>query len=169
MNNMNKRLLLVLLPTCVFAACNNQDTQAPATGEKDSASVVATDTASAKMDTSLDAANSSCYTQVTDKDTVTLHLVMADGKVSGDLQYRLFEKDMNTGTITGKFKGDTLVADYTFFSEGKTSVREVAFLKKGDDYTEGFGMVRQQKGKMIFRPGTLQFSDSLLLKKVDCR
>jgi hypothetical protein len=165
---MTKRLLLILLPASLLAACNNSDTSTPAVQDKDSTTgTVSTDTASTKMDTA-EAVNSSCYTQVTDKDTVNLHLVRNGDKVSGDLQYRLFEKDMNTGTITGLFRGDTLIADYTFSSEGRTSVREVAFLKKGDDYTEGFGMVRQQKGKAIFRPGTLQFSDSLLLKKVDC-
>jgi hypothetical protein len=43
-----------------------------------------------------------------------------DLSVVGNLCYRFFEKDKNDGTVIGKLQGDTLIADYTFMSEGVT-------------------------------------------------
>ena len=45
-----------------------------------------------------------CYVMIQGKDTATLDLVVAGLKVSGNLQYRRFEKDNNTGTMSGTLR-----------------------------------------------------------------
>jgi len=111
-----------------------------------------------------------CYQYIKNRDTATLSLKTADNKVTGTLGYNLYEKDKNAGTIAGIVKGDTIIANYTFQSEGKTSVREVAFLKKGDQLTEGFGDVQEVKGETKFKGlNKLKFDGSMTFDKIDCK
>jgi hypothetical protein len=149
-----KKILLIALTATVFA-CNNQ-----------SADTTANDTVMPKK---TGESPSKCYAYLTDKDTVRLQLAM-DGKIaSGDLSYRLYEKDSNTGTIRGSMQGDTLIADYTFASEGTESVREVRFLKHDDMLVEGTGEMQESNGKMVYKnPATIRYMGGLVLKKVDC-
>ena len=72
-----------------------------------------------------------CYGSYADKDSVFLKIIYEGDRVNGDIVYRLFEKDKNVGNFEGTLHGDTVFAVYNFFSEGRTSTREVAFLKKG--------------------------------------
>ncbi|MBA3674588.1 MAG: hypothetical protein H0W75_06465 [Chitinophagaceae bacterium] len=110
-----------------------------------------------------------CYNYISNKDSVFMHLKMANDSVTGDLIYNYFEKDKNTGTIQGKMKGDTLVADYTFLSEGIESIRQVAFLKRGNDFAEGYGDAEEINNKMVFKKtGTLNFKTNIILKHVEC-
>jgi hypothetical protein len=111
-----------------------------------------------------------CYAYTTNKDTVILQISVSDTLVSGTLEYKLYEKDRNKGTIRGSMKGDTLYADYLFFSEGMESTREVVFLKKDNMLTEGYGERDEINGRMVFKNKTqLDFSGILILKKIDCK
>jgi hypothetical protein len=113
-----------------------------------------------------------CYAVYSQKDTVFLHLKVTNSEqVSGTLQYKFYEKDRNGGTFKGIIKGDSLIANYTFTSEGKTSSRELVFLKKGDAYLEGYGeIVENNSGKVTFKNHKeLQFDNSMLLSKTDCQ
>ncbi len=99
-----------------------------------------------------------------------LHLKISDNIVTGDLTYNLFQKDNNKGTLQGTMKGDTLIAEYKFLSEGTESIREVAFLKKENDFVEGYGDVDEINGKVRFKnTGALNFSNNVLLKNIECR
>lgn len=82
-----------------------------------------------------------CYTYVKNKNYVMMKITIINNIVTGDLVYEYYEKDKNSGKISGVMKGDTLFADYTFMSEGLSSVREVAFIKKRGDWIEGYGDV----------------------------
>ncbi len=113
-----------------------------------------------------------CYLAILKKDTISLTLKIKNGELSsGNLSYNFYEKDKSEGTLVGELKGDTLYADYTFMSEGTSSVREVVFLKKDDSYIEGFGdVVDDNKGKVTFKDKKkLQFDGSIVLSKVDCK
>ncbi|WP_293786089.1 hypothetical protein [uncultured Pedobacter sp.] len=111
-----------------------------------------------------------CYQYIKNRDTATLSLKTADQKFTGTLGYNLYEKDKNAGTIAGVIKGDTIIANYTFQSEGKTSVREVAFLKKGDQLAEGFGDVQEVNGQTKFKDlSKLKFDGSMTFEKIDCK
>ena len=55
-----------------------------------------------------------CYSYVNNKDSVTMNIDINDNTATGELEYRLYEKDSNTGTIQGIIKVDTLFAEYSF-------------------------------------------------------
>lgn len=80
-----------------------------------------------------------CYADTRSADRVEANFRVEDNSVTGTLAYNFAEKDANTGTFTGMLHGDTLRGVYTFQSEGQTSKREVAFLRKGETLTEGYG------------------------------
>lgn len=113
-----------------------------------------------------------CYSVIIKKDTVSMSLNIKGNQIaSGKLTYNFFEKDKNQGTLVGEIKGDTLFAEYTFMSEGVSSIRQVAFLKKGNTYVEGYGdVVYDNKGKVTFKdPKQLKFEGNIVLSKVDCK
>lgn len=111
-----------------------------------------------------------CYSYTSNSDTIWLQLTNSGSSaVSGALVYNLHEKDKNTGTISGEMRGDTLFADYTFQSEGSKSVREVAFLKKGNTMVEGYSDVEEQDGRMTFRNRSkLTFGCATVLTETAC-
>jgi hypothetical protein len=110
-----------------------------------------------------------CYTHSTATDTIRLTLQTTQPTVTGQLTYHYFEKDRNQGTIRGVMHGDTLLADYTFQSEGTTSVRQVAFLRRDIGFIEGFGPVVERQGKLLFeQPRTLQYDAKYTLIPVPC-
>ncbi|MFD2247257.1 hypothetical protein [Pontibacter ruber] len=152
-------LWLIFLPLLV--ACNSKpDTSdTPATP----------DTPVAVNEARKNLGDSSCYTSTSPKDTVLLHMRRQGNNVTGSLIYSIFEKDRNTGTITGKFRGDTLFATYTFMSEGTESVRDLTFMKKGDELVEGYGTGDKQNGKSA--SGTrsrVRYGGGIILTKTDC-
>jgi hypothetical protein len=114
---------------------------------------------------------SACYSSIKSKDTIAMDLkIDKDFAVVGNLCYRFFEKDKNDGTVVGKLRGHTLIADYTFMSEGITSLRQVVFVKKENTYVEGFGeIVTDANGKVMYKDiKKLKFDNSIVLTKVDC-
>ena len=142
-----------ILVTGVFTACqNNQSTQ------KDEETITSVVT------------EQSCYTYIKNKDTASLMLMMSGHIVTGELHYQLYEKDSNKGLIKGEMRGDTLVADYSFDSEGKQSTRQVAFLRKDGKLIEGFGEVMEKDGKTYFKSiADLKFGDAIEFTKVNCK
>lgn len=90
-------------------------------------------------------------------------------EVNGKLSYNLTGKDKNEGTLIGNMKGDTLIADYTFVSEGVSSIREVVFLQKDGTLIEGYGDVVDANNKVTFKDKKkLKFDAKNTLTKVDC-
>jgi hypothetical protein len=103
-----------------------------------------------------------CYASHTDKDSVFLRLSFDGHQVKGDLTYKLFEKDKNHGVIEGTVHGDTIFAIYKFISEGKASVREVAFLRQGDTtLVEGFAPMNED-GTHFKNKAELDFTGTML-------
>lgn len=114
--------------------------------------------------------NKACYAYMNNKDTISLSFVKAGDDITGVLDYNFYEKDKNTGTIAGSIKGDTIIADYTFRSEGSTSIREVTFLKKGDQLIEGYGEMKELGGKTIFsNMKSIKFDGTTTLSAINCR
>lgn len=147
--------LFVPLTLLVAAACNNAASDKPA---PDSPAVVKTGESPNR-----------CYAYLSDKDTVRLQLSVDGKNVTGDLSYHLYEKDANNGTIRGYMSGDTLVADYTFTSEGMESVRELRFLKSDDIMIEGIGEMEETGGKMVYKtPGSIRYMGGMVLRKGSC-
>jgi len=111
-----------------------------------------------------------CYQMILKRDTATLQLAVKDTTVTGDLRYDWYERDGNTGTLNGVLRNDRIYADYTFQSEGTTSVREVIFKIENGTLLQGFGNLKEEKGKVIFQePDNLQFQTANPFFKIACR
>jgi hypothetical protein len=120
----------------------------------------------------IDTAKSSeqCYSMLKNRDTAMISLKITGNKVTGTALYNLYEKDKNKGTIAGTIVGDTILADYTFQSEGTQSVREVAFLIKDNKLLEGFGEVKEGNSKATFKdPKRLVFGNAMAFSKTVCK
>lgn len=146
----------------VFLSCNNQKTSS------DEPEKIATDSLASKITTGA-LSGKYCYSYTTKKDSVLLNVDIVDSIVIGNLRYSLYEKDKNNGLIEGKMKGDTLIANYTFMSEGMQSKREVAFLLDDSTAKEGYGEMNEKNNKLIFlKPGNIRFDKSFILMKKEC-
>ncbi|WP_366184103.1 hypothetical protein [Flavobacterium ovatum] len=113
-----------------------------------------------------------CYQAIIEKDTITLTVdVNSINEFTGELDYSYAQKDKSFGTILGNVKGDTIFADYTFQSEGKTSIRELAFLKKDSNtLVEGHGDFVEMNGKVAFKDKSkLKFDGNVIYTKIDCK
>ncbi|HUR30864.1 MAG TPA: hypothetical protein VMZ69_05495, partial [Saprospiraceae bacterium] len=61
-----------------------------------------------------------------------------------------------------------LLADYKFMAEGMESEREVAFIKRGEDFIEGYGDVVENSERIVFKDlKSLKFEGSPM-QKTDC-
>lgn len=155
---MKNNLFLLLLAATTLTGCGTKKTT---TTESDMAPASESATATGS--------EPQCYALMASGDTVWLNLNQQGSDVTGTLLVQLAGKDRNTGTLSGQMRGDTLLADYTFQSEGQESRREVAFLAKDGGFVEGYGPVQEQNGAMVFTPGTaLTFDTKQVLTKIDC-
>ena len=149
---------LLLATLALAAACTPEKTEQTETNHETVA-----------MEVAETAESSTCYAAILGRDSLLLRVERMSDDVTGDLSYNFYEKDDNKGTLVGQMHGDTLLADYTFQSEGTESVRQVAFLKKGDGFVEGYGDAEDRDGKMVFKnTSTLDFNSGTAFKKVLC-
>lgn len=111
-----------------------------------------------------------CYLSAEGRDTVALSYEQKGDTINGRLRYKNYEKDSSSGTVTGKAQGDTLVLEYTFQSEGTTSVSQLAFLKTGEQLVQGFGPIEEKEGKVVFKNlAQVKFDQqAVVLKKINC-
>ncbi|MWB96649.1 hypothetical protein GON26_19980 [Flavobacterium sp. GA093] len=154
-----KKVLLLAAIICSFASCK-KNTTAP--------EIIPSAPKEAEI---VEPAGNQCYASTRDSSIVSLSFnVNSHQEVNGKLDYNLYGKDKNEGTIIGNMKGDTLIADYTFMSEGVSSVREVAFLQKDGAFIMGYGDVVESNKKVVFKDKTkLKFDADNTLVKVDCK
>ncbi len=156
-----KTQLIILLIAAALTGCGTKNTT---TAETTTAEAPAMTAPASTTDGQMQ-----CYALVTGGDTVRLSMTQQGSAVNGTLYYQLSGKDRNTGTISGQMRGDTLLANYTFQSEGVASVREVAFLAKDGGFAEGYGDVQEEGGKMVFTPNApLTFEMGRVLMKEAC-
>lgn len=80
---------------------------------------------------------------------IEIKLQLIKKKASRTIEYALAKKDRNTGTFEGTFENNILIADYTFQSEGKKSVRQIAFQLQDDQLVEGCGELTAEGTKFI--------------------
>ncbi len=157
---MMKKIFFLGALTVIVLSCNSGSDETPAEPGAGDTSKPADN----KMPATV-----ACFAGITGKDTVKLEININDSIVKGNLSYKRYEKDSNTGTIEGILKGDTLLADYTFMSEGQQSAREIIFLIKDSIAIEGYGDMEEKNGKMIFKnPSQIPFEKGGALRKVAC-
>lgn len=110
-----------------------------------------------------------CYEMSISKDTARMKINIDGNQVSGDLEYKRFEKDSNKGTFSGTFTEGIIDGWYNFQSEGLISVRQVIFKSEGEALLEGYGDVEQKGDTVYFKyPQTLKYEDDHPFKKITC-
>ena len=113
--------------------------------------------------------SSGCYEFAQSNSKILMHLEIKNDSVTGKLLYDFYEKDDNLGGLEGSMKGDTLFAQYTFYSEGMESKREVAFLAKDQRLREGYGNSVETDGIRKFENHrSLDFNQGTVLSKTNC-
>jgi hypothetical protein len=156
---MKKASVLFVSAVLLLFSCNNAE----------ESSVPTTDTIGTDSLPVVPAINVQCYENQNGADTVQLRIADSSGMISGKLNYRIEGKDANTGSFLGKWYGDTLVAEYSFRSEGVRSVRQIAFLRKDSFLIEGFGPVIQENKHMKFKSrDSLSFNEVNRLSLIPC-
>lgn len=99
-------------------------------------------------------------------DTIVLELNNHNDSLVGPLNYNFEEKDKNEGVFRGVIKDSLLVGQYTFMSEGVSSVRETVFGIVPEGLIEGFGDVEERDSMMVFKNmDSLRFDHGMILHK----
>jgi hypothetical protein len=157
---MKKLLAATIIILGVFISCKKETTLPPPQIEPNPP----------KEAEIVEPAGDQCYTSRLNGNIVALSFnVNSHQEVNGKLSYNITGKDKNEGTIIGNMKGDTLIADYTFMSEGISSIREVVFLQKDGTLIEGYGDVVDANNKVTFKDKKkLKFDAKNTLTKSDC-
>jgi hypothetical protein len=111
-----------------------------------------------------------CFTKIAGKDTAYLQFETDNEVVSGQLEYKPFEKDKNTGTISGTITDNVIEVDYHYMSEGIMSVRKVIFQLKNNQIREAKADKLDKDGQPLFDKdySKLKF-DSIPFVKGKCR
>ncbi len=170
---MLRRTLVITMVTLIVAGCNDQAGESADKKITDSSEMAPADTEPDTQTVVVRPANpgeaNECYSMLNSADTVYMSIYKRDTLVEGSLTYKYSGKDKNDGSINGVMRGDTLIAEYSFISEGINSLREVVFVKKGNAFVEGFGDVEDDRGKMVFKnTSALTFDDKFKLQATDC-
>jgi hypothetical protein len=111
-----------------------------------------------------------CYSGSLGRDSAYLTATVQGNQVLGTLNYRFYEKDNSTGSFIGRMRIDTLVADYVFTAEGVSSTRQIVFLEQNGRLIEGYGEMREEGGKMIFKNlDSIKFGTGFRLTRGPCK
>jgi hypothetical protein len=159
------KMFLLFCALAIFACTNNQTgtTAAPNAG---TVHANANDTI---VTSAQPVVLNGCYQMLIQQDTALLQLQLHDSLVTGNLSYHRQQKDNNNGTLKGVLRDDKIYADYTFQSEGRTSVRQVVFKIQQAALLEGTGDMVQQKNQFVFKDtGRLHFSNTHAFVKAAC-
>jgi hypothetical protein len=110
-----------------------------------------------------------CYAFDDNNSSISLRITeIANNQVKGYLKYDLSGKDQNNGTFEGILQNDTLIAVYTFQSEGIKSKRDVAFLVKENQLVEGYGEMSPD-GTAFKNRKAIAFTNTMALAKIECK
>ncbi|WP_192347313.1 hypothetical protein [Algoriphagus sp. Y33] len=113
--------------------------------------------------------NTECFHYFGEKDTVRLTTYVEGTKVTGTLDYMIFEKDKNSGYIKGELRDNLLIAEYTFMSEGDSSKRQVVFKNTEEGWKEGYGEMKSEDGIPVqANIDSLNFNHALVLSPIPC-
>jgi hypothetical protein len=133
-----------------------------------SAKPTAETTADSSKATAILHAGPQCFTQVFKQDTAYLQFETDNEVVTGQLTYLRFEKDKNTGTITGTINDNIIDVEYHFMSEGNMSVRNAIFKLEDGKIYEATTDSLDKDGQPIFNKAALTF-DTTPFVKGKCR
>jgi hypothetical protein len=110
-----------------------------------------------------------CYAQIFKRDTSLLQLDITGNNATGPLTYKIYEKDMNDGSIKAELSDSIIMGWYIFRSEGMMSVRQVAWKVKPGQLWPAVGEIIQRNDSTVYKnPSQLKFDASRPFLKVPC-
>ncbi|MBC7949880.1 MAG: hypothetical protein H7Y42_18495 [Chitinophagaceae bacterium] len=155
------RFFCVATLILIILSCNDNTTT---TG-----STTVTDSLSGKAVAGKDTTIGGCYSQLYNRDTAMLQIDMSGTNVTGPLSYKIFEKDMNDGSIKAELTDSIITGWYLFRSEGVMSVRQVAWRVRPGELWPASGDVTQRNDTTMFTdPANLQFDSNRPFVKIKC-
>lgn len=105
-----------------------------------------------------------CYVATLGKDVYTLTIGSQTGKsFGGTLSFKNYEKDSSSGDYVGTYNDGILLGDYSFNSEGMTSLMQVIFKKSGNDFVRGYGDV-DETGTRFTNLSTIEYDTQAIFK-----
>ena len=156
-----KNCILILSVLFLFACNSTPKEDAQATVNNDTLSDVTMKSSAPDLD--------GCYFSYHDQDSSSLNITVKNGDVTGTLNYNIFQKDKNSGTISGKYMDSLIVGNYTFNSEGVSSVREVVFKVANGELIEGYGDIKMSGNIVKFKDiSQLKYLDKSPFIKKEC-
>ncbi len=125
----------------------------------------------APMEESVSIENSDfCYAYRNGDEYRIMQLSIQSGEVLGFLQNYQPGKDLSNGSVSGNLDGDTLFLRFLYQLKQKDTMRQLAFLRQGDQLFEGSGPLKENPfGDMVFDRELLKFSDENKFKFVTCK
>ncbi len=164
--NQPYRMLSLIIYATILFSCNSNSNEV---NQNDSTIIKTTNLEKEKTKSNINEPQT-CYVFDNGKDKIEMQITITNNVVNGQLNYNYFQKDKNSGTIEGKMISDTLFANYTFMSEGKESKRDVVFLKRGDNFVEGYGNINPATGEPdLSNKSAIKFGNDFILEKRDCK
>ena len=153
-----KKLFILSLLALSFLNCKKNTSKEQ--NSLDKKEVVTTENASSLIQLG-------CYSYNANYNAINLEITNLENGITGKLTYALEGKDSNSGTFNGKLNGDKLFGEYTFMSEGVESKREVAFLVKSNQLTEGYGELNEN-GTAFVDKNNISYTSTMPMTKTDC-
>ena len=152
-----KSLYVLILSILFITACSESKKDSPI------------DAAFSPKTELIEAINTECFQYFGEKDTVRLTTHIDGTNITGTLDYAIFEKDKNSGTIEGEIRDNMIIAEYTFLSEGITSKRQIVFKNTEDGWKEGYGEMKSVDGIPVqVNIDSLDYSHQMALAPVPC-
>lgn len=157
---MKNRVLFYLLTVCIaFVGCKKEQNQKEIEAtKKENEKIMSVE----------------CYQALYEQDTVDLKInTLKNGKITGNMEMKLFGHPTKVGDIEGEFHGDTLMVDYSFaMVTNKTQKfkNPMAMLKKGEELILGSGKIETYLGRSFFAKDTPIDFEKVKYKfsKVEC-
>ena len=111
-----------------------------------------------------------CFYHLFSRDTAFLQFETDNEVVTGRLEYKPFEKDKNTGTISGTITDNIIEVEYHYMSEGIMSVRKAIFKLDGERLYEALADKTDKDGQPLFDKDYSKLRyDSIPFVKGDCK
>ena len=151
---MKKQILLSIVVILLVVSCKKEATTKP-------------ETSTPLEEIAVTPSKTECYLYEKNGNKIELKVEYYIDTVAGNLTYAFAGKDKNVGTYKGKIENNILIADYTFQSEGKESVRQIAFQLKEDKMIAGYGDVTED-GNSFKDITKLKFDPVMSMDKVVC-
>ncbi|OWY24532.1 hypothetical protein C7N43_19470 [Sphingobacteriales bacterium UPWRP_1] len=134
--------LLLALAACQTPAPDNSQ-QAPATQ--------VTENTSPTPPPAAPATDTLCFETKSGKDVFSLQLIINGNSVSGNLDYKYYQKDGAYGTLSGTIENNLIVADYAYTIEGSEQTEVVEFKLENGKISRKRGELAEKDGKLVLK------------------